>query len=166
MNHETPRAEADDETLDEETEETRLQSVEQYLEYLRESNPYYEWLHPEILAVERGFVRLQQPYSDRTKPPDVGPSKGINGGVLMTLADAAGMAAIIADALEPVPLATSNIDLSFHNGADEAHVVEAETIDVGSTLATTRIEVVPASELGEPDPTVVASGEATARLFD
>jgi len=82
--------------IDPETEATRLESVEQYLEYLRESNPYYEWLGPAVETVERGYVRVRQPYSDRVEPPEVGPSAGINGGILTTLADAVGMAAVVA----------------------------------------------------------------------
>ncbi|RAW45476.1 hypothetical protein DQW50_09045 [Halorubrum sp. 48-1-W] len=148
---------------DETTE--KLGTVEEYLKYLRESNPYYEWLQPEILTVERGFVRLRQSASDRTRPPEVGPADGINGGILMTLADAAGMAAIIAEALEPVPLATTRVDMSFHDGVNEDHVIEAEVIDFGSTLATARIEVLPKSDVEDEDPRILASGEATARLF-
>jgi len=152
--------------LDPETERERLESVRQYLEYLRESNPYYSWLDPEILSVERGSVRFRQPVSDRTAPPEVGPTVGVNGGILMTLADAAAMAAIIAEELEPVPLATASIDMSFHDGADEANVVQSEVVDVGSTLATARIEVFPEGDLDADDPRILASGEATARLFD
>ena len=154
------------EPIDEETERVRLESVEEYLKHLRRSNPYYDWLEPDLLTVERGFVRLRQPVSDRTRPPEVGPAEGINGGILMTLADAAAMAAIIADALEPVPLATTRIDMSFHDGGDEPHVVQADVIDFGSTLATARVEVLPESDLDDPDPRLFASGEATARLFE
>jgi acyl-coenzyme A thioesterase PaaI-like protein len=152
--------------IDPQTEATRLESVEQYLEYLRESNPYYEWLGPVVESVERGYVRVRQPYSERVEPPDVGPSTGINGGILMTLADAVGMAAVIADALEPVPLATTNVSLSFHDGRDEAHLVEGEVIESGSTLATARVRVLPASEREAADPALLASGEVTARLFE
>jgi uncharacterized protein (TIGR00369 family) len=152
--------------LDAETEATRLESIEQYLAYLRESNPYYSWLDPEVLAVERGLVRIAQDPGERTKPPEIGPAEGINGGILMTLADAAGMAAIVAEALEPIPLATTQMNMSFHDGATETHVVEAEVVDFGSTLATSRIEVFPESDLDEADRTVLVSGEATARLFD
>jgi len=152
--------------IDPNTIDTRLEAVEEYLVYLRESNPYYSWLEPEIETVDRGFVRLCQPSDEQVKPPDVGPSTGINGGVLMTLADAAGMAAIIAEKLEPVPLATTKLNLSFHNGVDETHAVEATVIDYGSTLATAQIRVVPRSECKDDDPTILASGEATARLFD
>lgn len=159
-------ANATDDRIDEETERRRLESVEQYFEYLRESNPYYRWLGAEVKAIERGFVQFRQPVTDRTKPPEVGPAVGVNGGILMTLGDAAGMAAIISEALEPVPLATTRVDMSFHDGADEPHIVQAEVVDFGSTLATARIEVLPESDAGEPDPQMLASGEATARLFD
>ncbi|MEF8853398.1 MAG: PaaI family thioesterase [Haloarculaceae archaeon] len=152
--------------IDAQTEMTRLESVEQYLEYLRESNPYYEWLGPEVDTVERGYVRVRQPYSERVEPPELGPSTGINGGVLLTLADAVGMAAVVAQALEPVPLATTNASLSFHDGRDEAYYVEGEVIEVGSTLATARVRALPESEEGAEDPTLVATGEVTARLFD
>jgi acyl-coenzyme A thioesterase PaaI-like protein len=152
-------------SIDPQTEATRLESVEQYLEYLRESNPYYQWLGPEVETVERGYVRVRQPYGERVEPPEVGPSAGINGGVLMTLADAVGMAAVVAQALEPVPLATTNVSLSFHDGVDEAHFVEGEVIEFGSTLATARVRALPVSSV-EDDSTVVASGEVTARLFD
>ena len=147
-------------------ERRKLETVREYLEHLRETTPYYRWLDPDVLAVERGFVRIRQPYAERTEPPAVGPNEGINGGVLVTLADAAGMAAVIADALEPIPLATTDVTMSFHDGATEPHVVEAETISVGSTLATARIEVVPESDLGTDDRRVLASGETTARLFE
>lgn len=152
--------------LDDDTEQRRLDTVEEYFAYLRESNPYYKWLQPDVLTVERGRVQLRQPVTEKTEPPEVGPAEGINGGILMTLGDAAGMAAIIAEALEPIPLATTNVTMSFHDGADEAHVVQAEVIDFGSTLATAQIQVVPETELGDTSPTVLASGEATARLFD
>jgi len=164
--HDSEQSADGDDGIDEETERERLGSVEGYLEYLRESNPYYSWLEPEILAVERGFVRFRQPVSDRTAPPDVGPAVGVNGGILMTLGDAAAMAAIIAEELEPVPLATTHMDMSFHDGVDEANVVQAEVVDVGSTLATARIAVLPETDLDEDDPRILASGEATARLFE
>lgn len=152
--------------LDAETERRRLDSVEEYLEYLRESNPYYNWLQPDVFTVERGFVQLRQPVNERTMPPEVGPADGINGGILMTLADAAGMAAIITEALKPVPLATTSINMSFHDGTNEPHIVQAEVVDFGSTLATARIEVLSEGDLGNPSPNVLASGEATARLFE
>lgn len=156
----------DESGIDPETKARRLESVEQYLEYLRESNPYYEWLGPDVETVERGFVRVRQPYSDRVEPPEVGPSTGINGGVLMTLADAVGTAAVVAEALEPVPLATTNVSLSFHDGVDEAHFVEGEVIEFGTTLAAARVRARPVSAAGSDDSTVVASGEVTARLFE
>lgn len=162
----TNPGDSEDKQLDAEVEQRRLHSVEQYFEYLRESNPYYNWLQPDILTVERGFVQFRLPATEQTKPPEVGPANGINGGILMTLGDAAGMAAIIAEALEPIPLATTSISMSFHDGADEPHVVQAEVVDFGSTLATARIEVLPETDLGDPSPRVFASGEATARLFD
>jgi uncharacterized protein (TIGR00369 family) len=154
-----------EETIDRERELTRLESVEEYLAHVRETTPYYDWLDPAIETVERGFVRLRQPYTERVEPPAVGPGDGMNGGVLLTLADAAAMAAIVADALEPVPLATTHVDLSFHDGVAEDHVVEADVVDAGETLATAAVEVVPASEVDTADRTVVASGQATARLF-
>ncbi|MFW5916941.1 MAG: PaaI family thioesterase [Halorubrum sp.] len=164
MTSETSDQEA--EKPDAETERRRLDAVEGYLEYLRESNPYYKWLKPDIRTVERGLVQLQQPATEKTAPPEVGPADGINGGILMTLSDAAGMAAIIAEALEPIPLATTNVNVSFHDGTDEPHVVQGEVVDFGSTLATARIEVLPESEVGTASPRILASGEATARLFE
>lgn len=155
-----------DEELDPAAEQERLAAIEAYLESMKETNPYYGWLEPEVHSLEQGLVRIRQPATDRTRPPEVGPAEGINGGVLMTLADAAGMAAIIAEALEPVPLATTSLDMSFHDGVDATHVVEAEVLDYGSTLATSRIRVLPEADLGEPDPRLLATGEATARLFD
>lgn len=159
-------SEETDESAGEQPQEVKVETVEEYLRYLRESNPYYSWLDPEIRSVERGFVQIRQPADERTQPPEIGPANGINGGILMTLADAAGMAAIIAEKLEPVPLATASIDMSFHDGADESHIVQARCIDVGSTLATARIEVLPESDVDTADPRLFASGEATARLFD
>ncbi|MFB6153994.1 MAG: PaaI family thioesterase [Halodesulfurarchaeum sp.] len=155
-----------DEALDTETEATRLQAVEQYLAYLRESTPYYAWLDPEILRVERGFVRARLSHDERFQPPDVAPNTGLNGGVLATLVDAAGMAALISEALEPIGLATTNLNITFHDGVDEPHVIEGTVTDFGNTLATAGVEVVPASEVDAPDRTVVASGQTTARLFE
>ena len=150
---------------DGDAERRKLDSVEEYFAYLRESNPYYSWLDPDILTVDRGVVQLRQPADERTQPPEVGPADGINGGILMTLADAAGMGAIIAEALEPVPLATTQLNMSFHDGADEPHIVQAEVVEFGSTLATARVEVFPESDVDAAEPQLFASGEATARLF-
>lgn len=147
-------------------EQRKLNTVEEFFKYLRSSNPYYSWLDPEVYTIERGFVQIRQPTGERTQPPEVGPAEGINGGILMTLADAAGMAAIITEALEPIPLATTQINLSFHDGADEPHIVQAEVIEFGSTLATARIEILPEGDLDSDDPRIFASGEATARLFE
>jgi len=144
----------------------RLATIEQYLDHLRTANPYYDWLGTEVVDVERGHVRLRQPHDDRVRPPEVGPAEGINGGILVTLADAAGMAAVIAEALEPIPLATTGVNMSFHDGADEAHLVDASVIEFGSTLATARVEIRPESERDAADPNLIASGETTARLFE
>ncbi|WP_302081033.1 PaaI family thioesterase [Salinibaculum rarum] len=152
-------------SLTADVEQRKLKSVEEYFNYLRESNPYYSWLDPEILTVDRGVVQLRQPTDERTQPPEVGPADGINGGILMTLADAAGMAAIITEALEPIPLATTQLNMSFHDGADEPHIIQAEVLDFGSTLATAQIKVLPESDLNASEPRLFASGEATARLF-
>lgn len=153
-------------SLDPETEAARLESVEQYLEYLRTSNPYYDWLGADVLSVERGRVRFEQPHTDKVRPPEVGPTEGINGGVLVTLADAAGMAAIIAEVLEPIPLATTSVDMTFHDGVNERHIIESEVVDMGSTLATSRVRVYPETELESEDPDLIASGDTTARLFE
>lgn len=154
------------EPLDEETEATRLEAVEQYLEYMRESTPYYTWIDPTIDTVERGLVRVRLEDQERFQPPAVAPDAGLNGGIVATMVDAVGMAAIISEALEPVGLATTNLNVTFHDGVDGAHVVEGEIADLGNTLATANVEVVPASEVHEDDRAVVASGQATARLFD
>jgi len=151
---------------DPENVEARLEAVESYLAHLGETNPYYEWLGASVESVERGRVVVRQPYERRLRPPEVGPPGGINGGVVATLADAAAMAAVVAEALEPTPLATVSLDLTFHEGVDEDHLVAAEVVDFGSTLATARIDVRPASERDAEDPTRIATGEATARLFD
>lgn len=98
--------------------------------------------------------------------PEVGPTNGINGGILMTLADAAGMPAIISEKVESVPLATTNVDTSFHDGCDESHIVQARCIDVWSTLSTSRIEVPPETDIDTINPRLFASGGATARLFE
>ena len=76
------------------------------------------------------------------------------------------MAAVIAEALESIPLATTNVDMTFHNGRDETHVVGAEVVDFESTLATARVKMFPINEYGNPDPTLIASGDTTARPFD
>lgn len=153
------------EQLDPETERTRLEAVEQYFEHVRDTTPYYEWLSFEWETVERGFVRLRIPHGERVQPPEVAPDAGLNGGVLVTLVDAAGMAAIIAEALEPIGLATTNLSVTFHDGIKQDHVFEAETVDFGNTLATAEVSVVPASDVDDPDRKVVASGRASARLF-
>ena len=70
-----------DEKLDPETIAEQLDSVEQYLEYLQNSNPYYSLPDAEVIDVERGVIRAKQPHSDRIRPPEVGPASGINGGI-------------------------------------------------------------------------------------
>jgi acyl-coenzyme A thioesterase PaaI-like protein len=111
-------------------------------------------------------VRVRLSDTERLRPPPVAPDTGLNGGVIATIVDAVGMAAIVAEALEPVGLATTNLNVTFHDGVDGAHVVEGTVTDLGNTLATAHVEVVPADEVDEDDRTVVASGQATARLFD
>lgn len=155
-----------DDGIDPETEETRLEAVEDYLEYLRETTPYYSWLDPEIDSVERGFVRLLVPNQERFQPPEVAPGRGLNGGVILTLVDAVGMAAIISEALEPIGLATTHLTTTFHDSVNETHVIEGAVTDFGNTLATADVEVVPASEIDEPNRKILASASATARLFD
>lgn len=152
--------------IDQQTEQTRLDAVEQYLEYLREETPYYAWLDPEIETVERGFVSVRLPNKERFQPPEVAPETGVNGGVIMTLVDAVGMAAIISQALEPIGLATTHLNATFHDGVEEPHVVEGNVTDVGNTLATADVKVIPASEIDDPDRNIIASAQATARLFD
>lgn len=154
------------EGIDPKTEETRLDAVNQYLEYLRETTPYYSWLDPEIDSIDRGFVRLLVPNKERFQPPEVAPQRGLNGGIIMTLVDAVGMAAIIAEALEPIGLTTTHLNTTFHDGVDETHVIEGEVTDFGDTLATADVVVVPASEVDDPDRKILASATATAHLFD
>jgi acyl-coenzyme A thioesterase PaaI-like protein len=83
----------------------------------------------------------------------------------MTLVDAVGMAVIISEALEPIALAATNIYVSFHDGFHKPHVVE-EVTDFGNTLATAEVKVVRKSEVSDSDRKTIASGQATARLFD
>ncbi|MFB6185629.1 MAG: PaaI family thioesterase [Halobacteriaceae archaeon] len=155
-----------DTELDPETEATRLDTVEQYLEHLRESTPYYAWLDPDIETVERGFIRARLPYEERFQPPAVAPDTGLNGGVIATLVDAVGMAALISQALEPVALATTNLSITFHDGVNEPHIIEGSVTDFGDTLATADVEVVPASQVDATDRSIIASGQTTARLFE
>lgn len=163
---ETEETHAEEAGIDPETEATRLEAVEQYLEYMREETPYYSWLDPAIDTVERGLVRVRLEDQERFQPPAVAPDAGLNGGVVATMVDAVGMAAIISQRLKPVGLATTSLNVTFHDGVDEAHVIEGRITDLGNTLATARVEVVPASEVHDEDRTVVASGQATARLFE
>lgn len=152
--------------LDEATVETRLEAVEQYLEHLGETTPHYDYLGTELVSVERGRVRLRQPHDRHVETPPVVPGSGINGGVLATVADMAAMAAIIAEGLEPTPLATASLDVTYHDAAGETLLVDAEVVNRGSTLATARVEAYPANAADRPDRDVILSGEATARLFD
>jgi hypothetical protein len=39
-------------------------------------------------------------------------------------------------------------------------------VDVGSTLSTARIKVLLESDRDDPDPRILASGDATTRLFE
>lgn len=155
----------DGDELDAETEAVRLESVERYLAHLRDTTPYYDWLRPRIRTVERGLVRVEMANEDRVSPPPVGPTDGINGGVTLTLVDAVGMAAVIAEALEPLSLATTQVNLTFHDGVDDDYVIEGSVVDFGETLATTEIRVYPAAEADAAEPTLIATGQTSARLF-
>lgn len=144
---------------------TNEEAFKQYLEHLSESTPYYDWLEMEVVEAEQGRVVARIPFTERTEAPEIAPDS-IHGGVLTTAIDSVGMATVASEEMQLAPLATVSMDVTFHEGAKEDVLVEGTLVNGGSTLGTARVEVYPESEADEADPTLLASGETTARLFD
>ena len=145
-------------------EQTR-KGIIQSLESMLDNNPYYEFLGFDVEDVAPGKVIARLPYSEEIKAPEVAP-EGVHGGVITTLVDSVGMASVIAQKQRPVPLVTEDLSVTFHNGASDDLLAEAAVINDGSTLVTSRIDVYHESESDTDDPSLVATGNTTARLFE
>lgn len=143
----------------------KLEEMREIFEYMKEASAYYNWLDLTILEVKEGLVRLKIPQSDKVTPPDVGPTEGMNGGIIMTGVDAVGMAAILMEEMEYVPLATTDIDVNLYDSFSEDYIFEGEAEFNGERWATADISVYPESELGADDPDLVATGTASAQLY-
>lgn len=130
-----------------------------------ESTPYYRFVGIELVDLEEGQVTVRLPHTDDVGTPDVGPD-GIHGGVLNTAMDSAGMGSAIAQKGRLVPLATEDMSVTYHSAASETVLVEARVVSDGSTLVTSRVDVYPERERNVENPTLVASGTTTARLFE
>lgn len=141
------------------------QAIVDAFEYLIEDNPYYGFLDIDVTGVERGQLRATLPFNERTAAPDVTPG-AIHGGAITTLVDGVGMGAVLAQKGELRTLVTEDLSVTFHDGATETVLAEGTVISDGETLVTSRVDVYPAAEYGTADPTLVASGTTTARLFD
>lgn len=143
----------------------KLEEMREIFEYMREASAYYNWLDLTIVDVKEGLVRLKIPQSEKVRPPDVGPTEGMNGGIIMTGVDAVGMAAILMEEMEYVPLATTDIDVNLYDSFSEDYIFEGEAEFTGDRWATADIRVYPESELGVDDPALVATGTAAAQLY-
>lgn len=139
--------------------------LEQLYDQLAERTPYYDWLGFECETLESGRIVITAPYNESTTAPDVAPDS-MHGGVLATLVDAAAMGAIIAAKGEPVPLVTTELDITFHDATQEDVIVEGEVVGGEGTLMTARVDIYPETEWESDEPSPTASGKATARLFN
>ena len=144
--------------------ETR-EAIRTAFESMLEANPYYEFIGFDVESVEEETVHISVPYTEDTEAPRVS-AGGIHGGIIATLVDSVGAASVIAWRGEPVTLVTEDLSVTFHDGATEDVVAEGRVVSGGSTLVTARVDVYPKSEHGDPDPTPVATGSTTARLFE
>lgn len=146
--------------MDEQIRQGLIQSFESIIQ----SNPYYDFIDIRLEDIDEGWVLVRLPYSEEVEAPKVGPN-GIHGGVINTAIDSAGIASVIAKKGEPIPLTTEDMTVTYHTAADETVLVEAQVISDGSTLVTSRVDVYPEGERPAQEPTLVASGTTTARLF-
>lgn len=142
-----------------------LDVLEQLYDRLAAETPYYDWLGFECETLESERIVLSAPYDETTSAPDVAPDS-MHGGVIATLVDAAAMGAVIAAKGEPVPLVTTDLDVTFHDATREDVVVEGEVVGGEGTLMTARVEIYPESEWETDEPSPTASGKATARVLD
>lgn len=144
--------------------ETR-EAIRAAFESMLEANPYYEFVGFDVEAVEEEAVHISVPYTEDTEAPRVS-AGGIHGGIIATLVDSVGAASVIAWRGELLTLVTEDLSVTFHDGATEDIVAEGRVVSGGSTLVTSRVDVYPKSEYGDREPTPVATGSTTARLFE
>jgi len=144
--------------------ETR-EAIRAAFDSMLEANPYYEFIGFDVEAVEEKSVRISVPYTEDTEAPRVS-AGGIHGGILATLVDSVGAASVIAWRGEPVTLVTEDLSVTFHDGATEDAVAEGRVVSGGSTLVTSRVDVYQQSEYRGAEPTPVATGSTTIRLFE
>jgi len=144
--------------------ETR-EALRRASESVFEANPYCELIGFDVEVVGEEAVGFSVPYTEDTEAPRVA-AGGIHGGILATLVDSVGAASVIAWRGEPLPLVTEDLSITFHDGATEDVVAEGRVVSGGSTLVTSRVDVYPESEYGDPESTPVATGSTTARPFE
>jgi uncharacterized protein (TIGR00369 family) len=108
---------------------------------------------------ERGEVRLSLPHADWLTNPG---SDALQGGVVATLIDHAGGAALRSTLAEPLetPHATTDLNVSYLRPATDDLTAEATVLRAGQSMATVRVEVTAST----PDGDSVAVGRVSLYL--
>jgi uncharacterized protein (TIGR00369 family) len=97
---------------------------------------------------ERGEVRLSLPHADWLTNPG---SDALQGGVVATLIDHAGGAALRSTLAEPLetPHATTDLNVSYLRPATDDLTAEATVLRAGQSMATVRVEVTASTPGGD-----------------
>lgn len=109
---------------------------------------------------ERGFVRLTLPHEESLTNPG---SEAIQGGVVSTLIDHAGGAAIRTTLEDPLetPHASTELNVSYVRPAADDLTAEATVIRSGTTMGVVEVEVTMSTDEGEK---TVAVGRVSLHL--
>ncbi len=111
-----------------------------------DSNPFHQFLGLSLAEHSRDYVRLRL-YKKETTPSGIGGS--VNGGVLATMLDMAGVAAVFTD-LKPgsEPAGTADLNITYLRQAQGLWLdAEASVVKRGRQLCTIEVRIV--NDLGD-----------------
>lgn len=126
---------------------------------IAERNDYYDWLGLRPVEVTEGRVVVELPFDEHLTVPRTVGTGAVHGGVLATLVDVSAIAAVLAERDDLTTVATTDLDVTFHDRVRETVTAEAGVTGVDDGTASATVVVTPKS--GDE---AVARGEVTCRL--
>ena len=90
---------------------------------IKSSSPHMQELGLEFLQLEQGLAVVEIPYSEELVGDPV--SGGLHGGVVTTLLDSAGGAAVVSALREPGPIATLDLRIDYLRGSTPGAALRA-----------------------------------------
>lgn len=143
-------------------DQPNLNELRELFSQIIERNEYYEYLNIEPVEVDRGRVVGRIPFNSKLTTPRSIATNSLHGGVIATLIDISAIAAILTVQGTRTAIATTDLEVSFHQPTRETIIAEAEVNDIHDGQASASVVV--REEPADADTQPLATGNVKCKV--